>query len=50
MVAAELGVQETMVRRWMPQFPSAGEITTGHDRRPSFNPCASPADLAAENA
>ncbi|HEX4507676.1 MAG TPA: transposase [Alphaproteobacteria bacterium] len=52
MIAAEIGVHETMLRRWMLQFSSAGEIMTSHDRLPvsaaaTFPPAG---DLAAENA
>jgi transposase len=47
MVAAELGVHETMLRRWMLQFPPAGAIKTG---QPPLSAAASSADLAAENA
>ena len=50
MIAAELGVHETMLRRWMLQFPSAGDIRTGHDRQPALTPCSASADLVAENA
>ena len=52
MIAAEVGVHETMLRRWMLQFPSAGEVMTTHARQPAPNPSAvSPSsDLAAENA
>jgi transposase len=50
MVAAELGVHETMLRRWMLQFPPAGEIRTSDDRQPAFNLSSPSTDLAAENA
>jgi transposase len=50
MVAAELGVHETMLRRWMQQFPSAGEIRTSADYEPAFDLSAPSTDLAAENA
>jgi len=56
MVAAELGVHETMLRRWMAQFPPAGEFQTSYDRQPALNlssasPLTSPSsDLIAENA
>ena len=47
-VAAELGVHETVLRRWMTQF---GVQATGTPRRPSTQAAApSPSDLAAENA
>lgn len=47
-VAAELGLHETLLRRWMKQF---GEPGTGPARRPVTQARApSPADLAAENA
>ena len=47
-VAAELGVHETQLRRWMRQFGKAG---TGSARRPITQAQGpSPADLAAENA
>jgi transposase len=49
-VAAELGVHETMLRRWMQQFPPSGEIATGHERQFAPGPAATVADLAAENA
>jgi transposase len=47
-VAAELGIHETQLRRWMRQF---GRLGTGFGRRPvpqAQGPSA--ADLAAENA
>mgnify|MGYP001026005172 CR=1 FL=1 len=47
-VAAELGVHETQLRRWVRQFGTAG---TGSARRPLTQAqTPSPADLAAENA
>lgn len=47
-VAAELGVHETQLRRWIRQFGKAG---TGSARRPIRQAQSpSPADLAAENA
>jgi transposase len=49
MVAAELGVHETMLRRWMQQFPSAGETRSSADFEPSFDLSAPSNDLAAEN-
>lgn len=46
-VARELGLHETVLRRWMTQFGTA----TGTPRRPSTQAAApSPSDLAAENA
>jgi len=50
MIAAELGVHETMLRRWMLQFPASGEIRTSHERQPTPSLSTSPAGLAAENA
>ena len=56
MVAAELGVHETMLRRWMTQFPPTGEIQPGYDRQPVLNLPSQPnltspsSDLIAENA
>lgn len=47
-VAAELGIHETQLRRWIRQFGSSG---TGSARRPITQAQSpSPADLAAENA
>lgn len=47
-VAAELGVHETQLRRWMHQHGRSG---TGPARRPATQAQGpSPADLAAENA
>jgi len=47
-VARELGLHETVLRRWMMQF---GEQATGAARRPTTQaPPPSPSDLAAENA
>ena len=47
-VARELGLHETVLRRWMMQF---GAQATGTLRRPSTQAVApSPSDLAAENA
>lgn len=47
-VAAELGVHETQLRRWIRQFGKSG---TGPARRPNSHAQGpSPADLAAENA
>jgi transposase len=47
-VAAELGVHETQLRRWIRQFGKSG---TGPARRPNTQAQGpSPADLAAENA
>ena len=47
-VAAELGVHETQLRRWIRQFGKSG---TGPARRPIRQAQGpSPADLAAENA
>ena len=47
-VAAELGLHETVLRRWMMQF---GVQATGTPRRPSTQAVApSPSDLASENA
>ena len=46
-VARELGLHETVLRRWMTQF---GTQATGTPRRPSPQAAApSPSDLAAEN-
>lgn len=50
MVAAELGIHETMLRRWMLQFPLAGEVRAGQERQPALSQPVSSADLAAENA
>ena len=45
-VAAELGLHETVLRRWMMQF---GTQATGTARRPNTQaPAPSPSDLAAE--
>jgi transposase len=45
-VAAELGLHETMLRRWIMQF---GTQATGPARRPHTQaPAPSPSDLAAE--
>lgn len=47
-VAAELGLHETVLRRWMTQF---GAQATGAARRSSTQaPAPSPSDLAADNA
>jgi transposase len=47
-VAGELGLHETVLRRWMMQF---GTQATGTARRPNTQaPAPSPSDLAAENA
>ena len=47
-VAAELGLHETVLRRWMMQFATQA---TGPARRPNPQaPAPSPSDLAAENA
>lgn len=47
-VAAELGVHETQLRRWIRQFGKSG---TGPTPRPTSHAQGpSPADLAAENA
>lgn len=46
-VAMELGLHETVLRRWMMQF---GTQATGTARRPNTQaPAPSPSDLAAEN-
>jgi transposase len=47
-VAQELGLHETVLRRWMVTF---GTQATGAARRPNTQaPPPSPSDLAAENA
>ena len=47
-VAAELGLHETVLRRWMMQYAAQA---TGTARRPNTQaPAPSPSDLAAENA
>ncbi len=47
-VARELGLLETVLRRWMMQF---GAQATGTPRRPTTEaPAPSPSDLASENA
>ena len=47
-VARELGLHETVLRRWMAQY---GTQATGTPRRPDTQAVApSPSDLAAENA
>ena len=47
-VARELGLHETVLRRWMTQF---GTQATGTPLRPSTQAAApSPSDLASENA
>ena len=47
-VARELGVHETVLRRWMTQY---GTQAAGTARRPSTQaPAPSPSDLASENA
>lgn len=47
-VARELGLHETVLRRWMMQF---GTQATGTPRRPNTQAVApSPSDLASENA
>ena len=47
-VALELGLHETVLRRWMMQF---GAQATGTPRRPNTQAVTpSPSDLAAENA
>lgn len=47
-VARELGLHETVLRRWMMQY---GAQATGAARRPTTQaPAPSPSDLAAENA
>jgi transposase len=47
-VARELGLHETVLRRWIVQY---GTQATGTPRRPSTQAVApSPSDLAAENA
>lgn len=50
MIAAEIGVHETMLRRWMLQFRPAGDTKAGPDRLHPLTPSATSADLAAENA
>lgn len=46
-VAKELGLHETVLRRWMMQF---GTQATGSARRPNTQaPALSPSDLASEN-
>lgn len=50
MVAAEIGVHETMLRRWMLQFPMNVQPAAARDRQPALIPSASHADLLAENA
>jgi transposase len=48
-VARELGLHETVLRRWMAQFSTAQ--ATGTPRRPNTQAVApAPSDLAAENA
>jgi transposase len=49
-VAEELGLHETVLRRWIARF--GGSMTTSPARRPSaaVPMTSSPADLAAENA
>jgi len=49
-IAAEVGVHETMLRRWMLQFPPAGDMKAGSDRQAPLTQSASPAELVAENA
>lgn len=47
-VAAELGLHETVLRRWLMQY---GAQATGAAWRPTTQaPAPSPSDLAAENA
>jgi transposase len=47
-VAAELGLHETVLRRWMIQY---GTQATGTARRPNTQaPALLPSDLASENA
>lgn len=47
-VARELGLHETVLRRWMMQY---GTQATGPARRPHTQaPAPSPSDLVAENA
>ena len=47
-VAIELGLHETVLRRWMMQY---GTQATGTARRPTTQaPAPSPSDLASENA
>jgi transposase len=47
-VAVELGLHETVLRRWMMQF---GVQATGAARRPNTQaPAPSPSDLVSENA
>ena len=47
-VARELGLHETVLRRWMMQY---GAQATGPARRPHTQaPAPSPSDLVAENA
>jgi len=47
-VARELGLRETVLRRWMAQF---GTQVTGTPRRPNTQAVApSPSDLVADNA
>ena len=47
-VAAELGLHETVLRRWMMQY---GAQATGAARRSNTQaPAPSPSDLASENA
>ncbi len=48
-VAAELGVHETMLRRWMGQFPPASEAQTSYDRQSALNLSSPSSDLIAEN-
>ena len=48
-VARELGLHETVLRRWMSQFSTVQ--ATGAARRPNTQaPAPSPSDLVAENA
>ena len=48
-VARELGLHETVLRRWMAQFSTVQ--ATGTPRRPNTQAvAASPSDLVAENA
>ena len=47
-VAEELGLHETVLRRWIRQYAAEGTASQRHPERQAAAP--TPADLAAENA
>ena len=49
-VAEELGLHETVLRRWIQKFSEPGTVTPRRRPAPPALPGSSPADLVAENA